>query len=91
VRYLGFLLLSGCLGSNVVWGSTPTRVDPVHIRAGFQESSLIVAVPVVVGKRADGGDRSLLEVRAEVLMTKPSADGHTQKPNGYVIGPRIRW
>jgi len=48
-------------------------------------------VPVVVGKRADGGDRSLLEVRAEVLMTKPSADGHAQKPNGYVIGPRIRW
>lgn len=80
--------VSGC--SNAYWGHTPTRIDPFHVRSGLQDSSAIIAVPIVIEKKKTGGVRSLLEIRIDLFLTSLKNYDAIIIPNGFVIGPRLR-
>lgn len=80
--------ISGC--SHAYWGHTPTRIDPFHVRAGLQDSSAIIAVPIVIEKKQTGGIRSLLEIRIDLFLTSLKNYDAPVVPNGFVVGPRLR-
>lgn len=91
MRCLCFLFLTGCIHHGIDVGSTPTKIDPHPTRAGLRDDQLIIAIPILVESRADGGVRSLIEIRTDIKLTNPVSVKIPLIPNGVVIGPRIRW
>lgn len=85
------LLLSGCTLGQANLYAPSTTVDPLPLRAGFRDDSLIIGVPLIVEPRKTGGWRSTLELRLDVKMLKSTVGNPLPTPNGFVFGPRLRW
>ena len=84
-----FCFLCGC-GS--VFGSQPTRVEPLPIKVGgLKDSSIDIAVPLSIEKKKHGGYRSPVELRGTILLTSPDDVPIPVKPTGFRIGIRSRW
>lgn len=61
-------------------------------RAGMQGDTLVVSLPLRVGRRGDGGLRTLLEVRGElVVIQEGDLTGTPLKPTGGKVSLRTRW
>jgi hypothetical protein len=87
-----FLLLLFCSGCGALWGSQPTRVEPLPIKVGgLKDSSIEFAIPIKTVKKKHGGYRSPLEVRGTILLTSPDDVPFPIKPTGLRLGIRSRW
>jgi len=91
-RWIGIgvcvVVCGGCVGG----ASGSTVVDPLPIKVGgLRTDSVEVGVPLVYQRRATGGWRSPVEVRVQVMLTRPIGVSIPLEPNGVVGGVRIRW
>jgi hypothetical protein len=84
-----FCFLCGC-GS--AFRSQPTAVEPLPIKiGGLKDSSIDVAVPLLIEKKKHGGYRSPVELRGTILLTSPDDVPIPVKPTGFQVGVRLRW
>lgn len=61
-------------------------------RGGVVGDTLVVSLPIRVGRRGDGGRRTLLEVRGEVVVIQEGdLTGTPWKPTGGSLSLRGRW
>ena len=89
---LGVIFLSGCGSVGLIdLSSTPTRINPLPVKAALKDSSAVVAIPIDVQKKPTGGYRSLLDLQFEVLLTEPAGFDVPLVPNGISCGLRGRW
>jgi len=92
VRHFVIVLLLGCIGCATTFSSRSTTVEPLPIKiGGLKDSSIELAVPLKTEKKKHGGYRSPLEIRFEILLTKPDSIPVQIMPSGVIIHLRIRW
>jgi len=80
-----------CCSCGTVIGSQPTKIEPLPIKFGLKDSSIVIGIPVVTQEKKSGGYRSPIEARFELLMTSPAVVRIPVKPTGVVSGIRWRW
>lgn len=74
---------------------TPTNLEFSPIRSSFKSqdlkhSELVISVNIISQPRYGGGKRSIMEIRSSIKASR-SSDSQVPFPNGFEIGPRIRW
>ena len=90
-RFIIVLLLA-CVGCGTTFSSRSTTLEPLPIKiGGLKDSSVEFAIPLKIEKKKYGGYRSPLEIRLEILLTKPDSVPVPITPSGAIIGLRIRW
>jgi len=74
---------------------TPTNLEFSPIRSvvrsqDLKHSELVISVNIISQPKYGGGKRSVIEIRGSIKAARPS-DSQIPIPNGFEIGPRIRW
>jgi len=85
--------VAGC-GPALDASGNGTQLRGLPLKAGITESSVVLRVPVVTEPRGTGGVRSIVDAQVEVLLTEPDGEGVPEVPlipNGFIVGPRVRW
>lgn len=90
-----FLLIFNVSCISTTGNLTPTNIEFSPIRSviksqDLKHSELVISINIMSQPKYGGGRRSVIEVRGSVKASRPS-DNQIPLPNGFEIGPRIRW
>ena len=84
--------LQGCYSLGLVeLGNSPTRVNPLPVKAAIKDSAVDVSIPLKVQKKVTGGFRSIIDLNFDVRLNELDGFDVPVIPNGVVVGPKIRW
>lgn len=98
MRYLLIILMIfnvSCISfqTNSINSSSYLEFSPIRSSLRSQDlkhSELVVSVNLFSQPKYGGGRRSLAEIRGTLKASRPS-DSQIPIPNGFEIGPKIRW
>lgn len=86
------IFISGCSSVKLIEaGNSPTRVQPLPVKAALKDSSINLGFPLRVEKKPTGGFRSTIDLKVEVILTEPDGIDVPLVPNGVTIGLKNRW
>lgn len=86
------IFLLGCSSFNLIeTGNSPSRVQPMPVKAALKDSGVSLGIPLSVEKKPTGGFRSTIDLKIEVILTEPDGIDVPLVPNGVTIGLKNRW
>jgi len=86
------IFISGCSSFNLIeTGNSPTRVQPLPVKAALKDSSINLGFPLRVERKPTGGFRSTIDLKVEVILTEPDGIDVPLVPNGATVGLKNRW